>query len=288
MAALIVMRGSSLAMSQVRRRIYKTLEILSMFCDLPGIIPFVIVDSTLDCSRPVIYHDELGSEYDRVHVGRGLAELKPMQAFGQAYDRVNTSHQALKHADTVLSMIKRKDVFELRRPCDISDDEWDQMQQRHQSLQQAVEFREEELICLTAHARYLKDRSAALLSTTMSLMSINDSKVMLEIAAATRKDSTSMKILALMTIIFLPSTALSAIMAIPDMFDFSGNSQSLVNSRFWIFFAVALPLTMITMTFTWCWLKWETVGMRMWWPKRWLPKRWRKGVYGGGGGEKMV
>ncbi|RYP66566.1 hypothetical protein DL771_007719 [Monosporascus sp. 5C6A] len=64
-----------------------------------------------------------------------------------------------------------------------------------------------------------------------------------QIATATKKDSSAMKAVAVLTMAFLPATFIASFFAMP-FFDFSADSDaSVVSPRFWYYWAVAGPLT---------------------------------------------
>lgn len=67
------------------------------------------------------------------------------------------------------------------------------------------------------------------------------------IAEASKHDSSSMKILAAVTVLFLPGTFISSLFS-TSMFDWQAEDIRLVlNQRFWLYWAVSLPLTIITL-----------------------------------------
>ena len=68
-----------------------------------------------------------------------------------------------------------------------------------------------------------------------------------------------MKTLAVVTVTFLPGTFVSALFAIP-VFDWdAGTNQSIVSSRLWMYWAVTIPLTILTIV---PWLLWTRSANR--------------------------
>ncbi|KAL3459984.1 hypothetical protein BJX64DRAFT_290636 [Aspergillus heterothallicus] len=64
-----------------------------------------------------------------------------------------------------------------------------------------------------------------------------------ELAAASKRDSSAMKIVAVLTTFFLPGTFMATFFAMP-LFDWSESSiNSVANKHFWIYWAVTGPLT---------------------------------------------
>lgn len=74
------------------------------------------------------------------------------------------------------------------------------------------------------------------------------------LAIASRSDSLSMKILAAVTTTFLPGAFVATLFSM-DMFDwFAGHGNPVVSGRFWIYWSVTIPLTLLTVGI---WLGWE-------------------------------
>lgn len=65
-----------------------------------------------------------------------------------------------------------------------------------------------------------------------------------QIAAITKEDSFAMRTIAVMTIAFLPATAISSMFSM-GMFNWQADEDdTVISSRFWIYWAVAVPLTL--------------------------------------------
>ncbi|PHH70381.1 hypothetical protein CDD82_7167 [Ophiocordyceps australis] len=62
------------------------------------------------------------------------------------------------------------------------------------------------------------------------------------IAHASKRDSTAMKSISLMGAIFLPGTYLASVFSM-TFFNFQADAAHPVATQFWIYFAVAIPLT---------------------------------------------
>lgn len=75
------------------------------------------------------------------------------------------------------------------------------------------------------------------------------------LASASKEDSTAMKTLAAVTVAFLPGTFVAALFAMP-LFEWNAVSDSMVVSkRFWIYWAVTVPLTFLTLLIWVLWTK---------------------------------
>ena len=98
-----------------------------------------------------------------------------------------------------------------------------------------------------------------------------------------------MKTIAAVTIVFLPGTFIAALFAMPlFQWDAVGNNK-VVSNRFWIYWAVTVPLTCLTLLF---WVLWTKRQARR---HRSLEKRAREelrsdieGQKGNGAGKKEV
>lgn len=72
---------------------------------------------------------------------------------------------------------------------------------------------------------------------------------------AALRDNATMKTIAVMTMVFLPSTAVASFFSM-QMFNWSADDSGDVVSRWlWVFFVVALPLTGIVVGLWWVWVK---------------------------------
>ena len=77
-----------------------------------------------------------------------------------------------------------------------------------------------------------------------------DSKL---IALASKRDSTSMKTLAAVTVVFLPGTFVATLFSM-NMFDWRADDDSVVASRFWIYWIITIPLTLMTVCMWYIWV----------------------------------
>jgi hypothetical protein len=88
-----------------------------------------------------------------------------------------------------------------------------------------------------------------------SKLNLNVAKSSASIAAASKRDSSVMKSISLLTMLFLPATFVSILFAIP-LFNWSADNISAVATpHAWIYLAVALPLTIATVAIWFAWLR---------------------------------
>ncbi|KAH6878499.1 hypothetical protein BKA58DRAFT_436196 [Alternaria rosae] len=115
-------------------------------------------------------------------------------------------------------------------------------------------------------AGYLQERARTQQAVIFNLLTREDAKSSKEIALAARKDSYSMKTIAIMTMIFLPPTFFATLFAMPLL---KWDGPKVVQPNFGIYWAVSLPTT-VAVLLIWHWMSSEkTIFARRWtWIKR--------------------
>ncbi|KAI1176620.1 hypothetical protein F4777DRAFT_266407 [Nemania sp. FL0916] len=98
----------------------------------------------------------------------------------------------------------------------------------------------------------MKANAQADMSVLQSIISQVDNRLNARLAAASSRDSAAMKTLAFLTTLFLPGTFVATIFS-TDFFDWQSNGV-VVSRLFWVYWAWAVPLTIIV-----------AVGWRIWW-----------------------
>jgi hypothetical protein len=98
-------------------------------------------------------------------------------------------------------------------------------------------------------------------SRQVALESKLDQKISIEIADASRaiaaeskRDSTAMKTIAAVTMVFLPGTFVASLFSTP-LFHWDKNSGFGVASQIWIYWAITIPVTFLTIAVWWLWLR---------------------------------
>jgi hypothetical protein len=71
-------------------------------------------------------------------------------------------------------------------------------------------------------------------------MTRDDTLASIELARSAARDSSSMKVIALMTMVFLPGTFFAALFAVPSL---QWDSEYVVQDKFWVYWAFTLPFT---------------------------------------------
>ncbi|KAL0939531.1 uncharacterized protein CTRU02_206141 [Colletotrichum truncatum] len=82
-----------------------------------------------------------------------------------------------------------------------------------------------------------------------------DSGISVAIGRAAQKDSSAMKTVAFLTLLFLPATFVSAIFS-TTFFEFKSESEWVVSEKFWVYWVVAIPITVITALL---WFYWQRI-----------------------------
>ncbi|KAI4223130.1 MAG: hypothetical protein L6R40_008530 [Gallowayella cf. fulva] len=86
-----------------------------------------------------------------------------------------------------------------------------------------------------------------------------------KLAEASTRDSSSMKAIAVLTMVFLPSTAVATIFSMGPFWSNEPGSIFSVSSDFWLYWAVTVPLTTIVMVVwqTWLWFNGKRLSRRL-------------------------
>ena len=94
--------------------------------------------------------------------------------------------------------------------------------------------------------------------TEMSIGVAQDSRTM---GLASKHDSTAMKAFAALTVVFLPGTFVASLFSM-SMFDWQAETESVIASRFWIYWVVTIPLTLATICAWYLWINRKAAILR--------------------------
>ncbi|KAL3487814.1 hypothetical protein BJX62DRAFT_240650 [Aspergillus germanicus] len=165
-----------------------------------------------------------------------LIEL--IERLGAAQSRMNFSFSNLRAARRSIEFIQQK-LRHLNKS--LPDEARAKLDQPSQMLEERIEF----LLSTIENALdylALKERMETQQSVVFNLIAQMDGTVNIElakdskeIAAASKRDSSAMKIVAVLTTVFLPGTFMATIFAMP-LFDWSETSiNHVANKHFWIY-----------------------------------------------------
>ncbi|KFA72865.1 hypothetical protein S40288_02145 [Stachybotrys chartarum IBT 40288] len=87
---------------------------------------------------------------------------------------------------------------------------------------------------------YWIERGKNQMQTISSMITRGDVMASIQLAELASRDSSSMKVVAVMTMAFLPATFFAALFSVPSL---QWDSEEIVSSRFWIYWAFTLPCT---------------------------------------------
>jgi glutamate-1-semialdehyde 2,1-aminomutase len=145
-------------------------------------------------------------------------------------------------------------------------------------LSESLEYNKDIATSIQNHVNNLQTRMDLQLNILYSFVAQRDNRLNTRIAKSSGRDSVSMKILAFISAIFLPPTYIAvsislptrlfkpSLMALQTLFSMqglfnwepgttdSGGEVDVVNDKFWIYWAISAPLTVITIT-----------GWAIWW-----------------------
>ncbi|KAH8591297.1 hypothetical protein B0O99DRAFT_578626 [Bisporella sp. PMI_857] len=112
----------------------------------------------------------------------------------------------------------------------------------------------EYLIYLTVRAERLSAVIFALLTHEDSAINADLANSSRELAAAAKRDSSSMKTIAVMTMIFLPGTFFAALFSVPSL---KWDGEYVIQDRFWVYWVFTLPATFIVILVWFVLTNWE-------------------------------
>lgn len=114
-------------------------------------------------------------------------------------------------------------------------------------------FYDQMLLSLRSRSTSNKERLLNEIGLAFNTVAQYDSHIFVEIGRAAQSDSAAMKGVAFVTLTFLPATFISAIFSM-SFFNYGADSGSWsVSDKFWIYWAVAAPITILTSILWYCW-----------------------------------
>lgn len=98
-----------------------------------------------------------------------------------------------------------------------------------------------------------KERLAEEVRLTFNMIAQYDSTTAVKIGQAAQRDSSAMRTIAIMTLIFLPGTFISAMFGM-QFFDYDNTAGTMsVSKKFWIYWVFTIPITAITLLVWYFW-----------------------------------
>lgn len=139
----------------------------------------------------------------------------------------------------------------------LSDEEADEFYAAEQIICNRLEYLVDRLhIQLTWIKRFQRDMQAHRQALEVGTATLGN-KLSLEIARESKRDASAMKAIAVLTMFFLPGTLVASLFAMP-LFNWEAPTlREVLNQRFWIYWAVAIPATILVLM-TWrIWYKFQ-------------------------------
>ncbi|CZR66397.1 uncharacterized protein PAC_16298 [Phialocephala subalpina] len=99
------------------------------------------------------------------------------------------------------------------------------------------------------------------IQTVYNLLAQRDNKLNISIAAASKRDSTAMKTIAIVTMVFLPGAYVATLFSM-TMFNWQAQNGQVLSSHFWIYWAVTVPVTLFVLLI-WIAMFWDNAGARL-------------------------
>ncbi|KAK0516427.1 hypothetical protein JMJ35_001030 [Cladonia borealis] len=127
------------------------------------------------------------------------------------------------------------------------------MCQEATSWQQKASIQIQGLFNIIAQREQELGRKLASDSLRLTQASLELGEVTRQIAEDSKRDSTSMKAIAAVTMCFLPGTFAASLFAMPVFRWDEPAGNNVINHRIWVYWAVAIPLTALTVSLYWVW-----------------------------------
>jgi hypothetical protein len=266
----------------------KTVNALKDFVDQPCFLGFaatVVALTRVSASVLKTYGESKDMKY------RFQQRINEPDSMTGLADPSKASTDVLNHTSRVLGyhgrlrILQNLNTFLSKQLSDFQANMADASEARRQraaTLDEALIHMEQKITSLVSVTQKIKDRATMQVAALFNIIAQNDSKVSIEIAVASRalavenkkdqrisiaiarasraiaveskRDSSSMKTIAAVTMLFLPGTFVASLFATP-MFQWSTTTGLQVQSHIWIYWATAIPLTLVTIGFWWVWLR---------------------------------
>lgn len=192
------------------------------------------------------------------HSGYHISVLRPVPANHAKLENLSADATATANLDSyhkiVINHLTDDLLRYLKEACDHDKVLRTNMQRHVINLRQRLKS-------LSKYITYLERKAERQITATMHLVNKTNASTNLAvahdtriIAIASKYDSSSMRMLTILTTIFLPG-AFEASLFSMNMFNwFASDGDSVISERFWVYWTVTIPLTLITVGL---WLGWQ-------------------------------
>ncbi|KAK1830702.1 hypothetical protein QBC39DRAFT_353043 [Podospora conica] len=124
----------------------------------------------------------------------------------------------------------------------------------HHQIDKRLWFLEHTMHSLKARSQSNRDRLINEIQLAFNVVSQYDSQTSVAIGRATQYDSYSMRTVTFLTLAFLPATFISALFSM-SFFDLDDDMNWRVSGKIWMYFAIAGPVTLISLSVWFFWQK---------------------------------
>ncbi|KAI9795725.1 MAG: hypothetical protein M1835_005288 [Candelina submexicana] len=221
------MRGISMGMFGTKTRMLNLDRAVGMV-DLPVSDP--------NYSAKNLDYDELNREL--VNINSILLD-GVLDSNGLMYDSVVAAFNKVENALSKSRVIWEEESQPLRLRIDLLEDRIKTLKLEHNRYASKLQLQSSVLYNLIAQR-----------DNRLNISVAADSR---RIAAASKRDSSAMKTISVMTVVFLPGTYIATIFGM-DFFDVGASSVATKGS-FWVYWAITVPLTLLVMLLWLLWLR---------------------------------
>ena len=257
---------------QERTLLIQELSQLSAYSDEPAFVPYLVTSLSSRIELGLLDFHRKDARRSDLDLQRFGAQRGSSNIFGETHARASAVSTSDLDAGNTLKLATRWYSQLKQRPESCTDIGWQRMQTNRADMIQAFEYWMQVLQDLVEQAQRAQQRTSQQLTTALSMLAYEQQKLSRQdqqyniaiaeaskvIAEETKKDGSSMKTLALVTMCFLPATAVSSIFAMP-LFDWQARDGKVVNPLLWVYFVLAIPLTMATIGI---WYAWQRTVLR--------------------------
>jgi hypothetical protein len=255
---------------QARSRLLSNLDRVKDLVHQPLAFPFALTETAASTHSNALnrlgWHisnvDNSIEEFYELHGVKGAVNLTGFSAGTTFRAAQITMSQRGLHAS--LELVRHFSQTKLRPTLSLTHHKLKTLEAESSAIGTGLRCVQQTLEALILSAETYQARMSNQLTLILSLFSQEDQSIGIDIAKASksialesRRDSSSMKTLAVVTMVFLPGTFIATFFAMP-LFDWQASNGQVVDKRIWIYFLVAIPLTALTCAVWWAWFTLKT------------------------------
>ncbi|KAH7136284.1 hypothetical protein EDB81DRAFT_77623 [Dactylonectria macrodidyma] len=194
----------------------------------------------------------LRRHYDKCHMMESTTGLRPWRnSFGGAQTAVHELNEMLQEMSALIveaGMFIRRvkqwiiavDAFERLQTGHLETIQVESAKEEVVSVSTAILLIRSRLVMMEIDFNYVRERAQGQCSTISHTMTRDDTLASIKLASIATRDSSSMKVIAIMTMAFLPGAFFATLFAVPSL---HWNEGNVVGDNFWVYWAFVLPST---------------------------------------------